>query len=85
MIVAVGYYLRYNLSYREVQEMLFITEELMYAIQRFIVWYKNTAKSSMIFGRIKIDNPSIHGKWTKPISKLRDVGIIFIVQLMRTA
>ncbi|STQ83234.1 Uncharacterised protein [Enterococcus faecalis] len=26
----------------------------------------------------KIDNPSIHGKWTKPISKLRDVGIIFI-------
>ena len=85
MIVAVGYYLRYNLSYREVQEMLFITEELMYAIQRFIVWYKNTAKSSMIFGRRKIDNPSIHGKWTKPISKLRDVGIIFIVQLMRTA
>ena len=85
MIVAVGYYLRYNLIYREVQEMLFITEELMYAIQRFIVWYKNTAKSSMIFGRRKIDNPSIHGKWTKPISKLRDVGIIFIVQLMRTA
>jgi hypothetical protein len=35
--------------------------------------------------RRKIDNPSIHGKWTKPISKLRDVGIIFIVQLMRTA
>ncbi len=64
MIVAVGYYLRYNLIYREVQEMLFITEELMYAIQRFIVWYKNTAKSSMIFGRRKIDNPSIHGKWT---------------------
>ncbi|BCO07579.1 hypothetical protein LLC_28190 (plasmid) [Lactococcus cremoris] len=85
MIVAVGYYLRYNLSYREVQEMLFITEELMYAIQRFIVGYKNTAKSSIIFGRRKIDNPSIHGKWTKPISKLRDVGIIFIVQLMRTA
>ena len=28
---------------------------------------------------------SCHGKWTKPISKLRDVGIIFIVQLMRTA
>src|SRR5574341_1813499 len=83
MIVAVGYYLRYNLSYREVQEMLFITEELMYAIQRFIVGYKNTAKSSIIFGRRKIDNPSIHGKWTKPISKLRDVGIIFIVQLMR--
>ena len=85
IIVAVGYYLRYNLSYREVQEMLFMTEELMYAIQRFIVGCKSTAKSSIIFGRRKIDNPSIHGKWTKPISKLRDVGIIFIVQLMRTA
>ena len=57
MIVAVGYYLRYNLSYREVQEMLFITEELMYAIQRFIVGYKNTAKYSIIYGRRKIDSP----------------------------
>ena len=57
MIVAVGYYLRYNLSYREVQEMLFITEELMYAIQRFIVGYKNTATCSIIYGRRKIDSP----------------------------
>lgn len=57
MIVAVGYYLRYNLSYREVQEMLFMTEELMYAIQRFIVGYKNTAKCSIIYGRRKIDSP----------------------------
>ena len=57
IIVAVGYYLRYNLSYREVQEMLFITEELMYAIQRFIVGYKNTAKRSIIYGRRKIDSP----------------------------
>jgi putative transposase len=57
----------------------------MFVILRFIVGYKSTAKSSIIFGRRKIDNPSIHGKWTKPISKLRDVGIIFIVQLMRTA
>ena len=57
MIVAVGYYLRYNLIYREVQEMLFITQELMYAIQRFIVGYKNTAKRSIIYGRRKIDSP----------------------------
>ena len=57
MIVAVAYYLRYNLSYREVQEMLFMTEELMYAIQRFIVGYKNTAKRSIIYGRRKIDSP----------------------------
>ena len=44
-----------------------MTEELMYAIQRFIVGYKNTAKCSIIYGRRKIDNPSIIGKGTKPI------------------
>ena len=44
----------------------------MFVILRFIVGCKSTAKSSMIFGRRKIDNPSIHGKWTKPISTLRD-------------
>ncbi|KSU17136.1 Mobile element protein [Lactococcus lactis subsp. lactis] len=71
IIVAVGYYLGYNLSYREVQEILY---------DRGI----NVCHTT-IFGRRKIDNPSIHGKWTKPISKLRDVGIICIVQLMRTA
>ncbi|EOH02288.1 transposase for insertion sequence-like element IS431mec [Enterococcus faecalis EnGen0215] len=103
IIVAVGYYLRYNLSYREVQELLYdrginvchttiyrwVQEygKLLYQIwkKKNKVGCKSTAKSSMIFGRRKIDNPSIHGKWTKPISKLRDVGIIFIVQLMRTA
>ena len=83
IIVAVGYYLRYNLSYREVQSYMIVA--LTFLIRRFIVGCKSTAKSSIIFGRRKIDNPSIHGKWTKPISKLRDVGIIFIVQLIRTA
>ncbi len=34
------------------------------------------AKYSINFGRRKIDNPSIHGKWMKPTSKLREVGII---------
>ena len=60
IIVAVGYYLRYNLSYREVQIVA-----LTFLIRRFIVGCKSTAKSSIIFGRRKIDNPSIHGKWTK--------------------
>ena len=85
MIVAVGYYLRYNLSYREVQEMLFMTEELMYAIQRFIVGYKNTAKCSIIYGRRKIDSPFIRGKWTKLILKLKGSGIISIVQSTQKA
>ena len=84
IIVAVGYYLRYNLSYREVQELLYdrgvdVCHTTIYR------WYKNTVKSSIISGKRKINSPSIRGKWTKPISKLRDVGIIFIVQLMRTA
>ena len=57
MIVAVGYYLRYNLIYHEVQEMLFMTEELMSVTLRFIVGYKNTAKCSIIYGRRKIDSP----------------------------
>ncbi|ELA79872.1 hypothetical protein OGW_05207 [Enterococcus faecium EnGen0004] len=84
IIVAVGYYLRYNLSYREVQELLY-DRGINVCHTTIYRWYKSTAKSSIIFGRRKIDNPSIHGKWTRPISKLRDVGIIFIVQLMRTA
>ena len=37
----------------------------MFVILRFIVGCKSTAKSSIIFGRRKIDNPSIRGKWTK--------------------
>lgn len=84
IIVAVGYYLCYNLSYREVQELLY-DRGINVCHTTIYRWCKSTAKSSIIFGRRKIDNPSIHGKWTKPISKLRDVGIIFIVQLMRTA
>ena len=83
IIVAVGYYLRYNLSYREVQELLY-DRGINVCHTTIYRWVQEYSKSSIIFGRRKIDNPSIHGKWTKPISKLRDVGIIFIVQLMRT-
>ena len=43
----------------------------MFVILRFIVGCKSTAKSSIIFEEEKIDNPSIHGKWTKPISKIK--------------
>ncbi|MDU0407021.1 hypothetical protein ML8HA_02854 [Lactococcus lactis] len=84
IIVAVGYYLRYNLSYREVQELLY-DRGINVCHTTIYRWVQEYSKVLIIFGRRKIDNPSIHGKWTKPISKLRDVGIIFIVQLMRTA
>ena len=84
IIVAVGYYLRYNLSYREVQELLY-DRGINVVTLRFIGGFKNTVKSSIISGKRKINSPSIRGKWMKPISKLRGVGIISIVQLMRTA
>ena len=61
IIVAVGYYLRYNLSYREVQELLY-DRGINVCHTTIIVGCKSTAKSSIIFGRRKIDNPSIHGK-----------------------
>ena len=82
VIVAVGYYLRYNLSYREAQSYMIMA--LTFLIRRFIVGCKNMANYSIKFGKRKIDSPSIRGKWMKPISKLRGVGIISIERLMRT-
>ncbi|BDP86274.1 hypothetical protein EfmAA610_34840 (plasmid) [Enterococcus faecium] len=76
IIVAVGYYLRYNLSYREVQEIL-------YDIRRFIVGCKNMANYSIKFGKRKIKNPFIHGKWMKRTSKLKENGIICIEPSMQ--
>jgi putative transposase len=53
IIVAVGYYLRYNLSYREVQELLYDRgiNVCHTTIYRWV--QKSTAKSSIIFGRKK--------------------------------
>ncbi len=84
IIVAVGYYLRYNLSYREVQELLYdcginVCHTTIYR------WVQEYSKVLYYLWKKKNRHSSIHGKWTNPISKLRDVGIISIVQLMRTA
>ena len=57
IIVAVGYYLRYNLSYREVQS--YMIEALTFLIRRFIVGCKNMANYSIKFGKRKIKNPFI--------------------------
>ena len=64
IIVAVGYYLRYNLSYREVQELLY-DRGINVVTLRFIGGFKNTVKSSIISGKRKINSPSIRGKWMK--------------------
>nr|UOL51524.1 transposase [Streptococcus agalactiae] len=84
IIVAVGYYLRYNLSYREVQELLY-DRGINVCHTTIYRWVQEYSKVLYYLWKKKNRQSFIHGKWTKPISKLRDVGIIFIVQLMRTA
>jgi len=84
IIVAVGYYLRYNLSYREVQELLY-DRGINVCHTTIYRWVQEYSKALYHLWKKKNRQSFIRGKWTKPISKLRDVGIIFIVQLMRTA
>ena len=70
IIVAVGDYLRYNLSYREVQELLY-DRGINVVTLRFIGGFKNTVKSSIISGKRKINSPSIRGKWMKFYIKIK--------------
>lgn len=70
IIVAVGYYLRYNLSYRELQELLY-DRGINVVTLRFIGGFKNTVKSSIISGKRKINSPSIRGKWMKFYIKIK--------------
>lgn len=70
IIVAVGYYLRYNLSYREVQKLLY-DRGINVVTLRFIGGFKNTVKSSIISGKRKINSPSIRGKWMKFYIKIK--------------
>ena len=81
IIVAVSYYLRYNLSYREVQSYMIVA--LTFLIRRFIVGCKNMANYSIKFEKRKIKNPFIHGKWMKRTSKLKENGIICIEPSMQ--
>ena len=46
----------------------------MFVILRFIVGCKSTAKSSIIFGRRKIDNPSISWKMDETYIKIKGRG-----------
>ena len=83
IIVAVGYYLRYNLSYREVQELLY-DRGINVCHTTIYRWVQEYSKILYHLWKRKINSPSIRGKWMKPISKLRSVGIISIERLMRT-
>ncbi len=81
IIVAVGYYLRYNLSYREVQEIYMIVA-LTFLIRRFIVGARICKLLYQIWKK-KNKNPFIHGKWMKRTSKLKENGIICIEPSMQ--
>ena len=83
IIVAVGYYLRYNLSYREVQELLY-DRGINVCHTTIYRWVQEYSKILYHLWKKKNNSPSIRGKWMKPISKLRGVGIISIERLMRT-
>ena len=81
IIVAVGYYLRYNLSYREIQELLY-DRGINVCHTTIYRWVQEYSKVLYHLWKKKNNSPSIRGKWMKPISKLKDVGIISIVQLI---
>jgi putative transposase len=85
IIVAVGYYLRYNLSYREVQEILYDRgiEVCHTTIYRWVQEYGRVLYQ--IWKKKKIDSPFIRGKWMKPTLKSKGSGIICIEQSMQMA
>jgi putative transposase len=82
IIVAVGYYLRYNLSYREVQEILYdrginVSHTTIYR------WVQEYGKLLYQIWKKKNKNPFIPGKWMKRTSKLKENGIICIEPSMQ--
>lgn len=81
IIVAVGYYLRYNLSYREVQEILY--DRGIHVCHTTIYrWVQEYGKILYQIWKKKTNSPFIHGKWTRLISKLKESGIIYIALSM---
>ena len=82
IIVAVGYYLRYTLAIVKFKKSYMIVA-LTFLIRRFIVGCKNMANYSIKFGKRKIKNPFIHGKWMKRTLKLKENDIICIEPSMQ--
>ncbi len=71
IIVAVGYYLSYNLSYREVQELLY-DRGINVCHTTIYRWVQEYSKILYhLWKKRKINSPSIRGKWMKPISKIK--------------
>ncbi len=70
IIVAVGYYLRYNLSYREFKKSYMIVA-LTFLIRRFIVGCKNMANYSIKFGKRKIKKSFYSWKMDETYIKIK--------------
>lgn len=68
IMVAVGYYLRYNLSYRDVSEIL-NERGIKVVTQLFIDGYKNMVRLFIAYGRKEISLLAILGEWMKHILK----------------
>ncbi len=83
IIVAVGYYLRYNLSYREVQEILYDRGIKRFSYDDLSLGARIWPNYSIKFGKRKIKNPFIHGKWMKRTIKIKENGIICIEPSMQ--
>ncbi|EQC79106.1 Transposase and inactivatedderivatives-likeprotein [Enterococcus sp. HSIEG1] len=83
IIVAVGYYLRYNLSYRDVQEILY--DRGIHVCHTTIYrWVQEYGKALYQIWKKKIDSLFIRGKWMKLISKSKGPGTICIARSMQT-
>ena len=82
IIVAVGCYLRYNLSYREVQDLLY-DRGINVCHTTIYRWVQEYSKVLYYLWKKKNRQSFIRGKWTKPISKSEDVSTISIGRLMR--
>ena len=82
IIVAVCCYLRYNLSYREVQDLLY-DRGINVCHTTIYRWVQEYSKVLYYLWKKKNRQSFIRGKWTKPISKSEDVSTISIGRLMR--
>lgn len=81
IILSVGYYLRYNLSYRDVQEILY-DRGITVCHTTIFLWGQKYGKIVyQILG--KFVRPSLRGRWRKLISKLKGSGTTYILQLMQ--
>ncbi len=73
IIVAVGYYLRYNLSYRDVKK--FCTTVVLTCLTTVYRWVQEYGNYFTTFGREKTNSPFIRGKWTRPILNQRKMAL----------